>query len=202
MRYRATLLAAFVSSVALCLSPAAHAAGTASRPCDSIFDLPGAKCGTVKVPIDRTGKVAGSVDLFYERLPAKKQSKSTIVIFPGGPGAATSILGYDVLPIVRKSMVDHDVLLFDQRGTGRSDYLDCDTELEAGASDFLLGDTTRAVGKGVQRCARKIGAKRAFYTTRDTVADTEDLRAALGIDKLVLVGVSYGTLDAMGYARA
>src|SRR3954471_5566921 len=172
MRYRATLLAAFVSGVALCLSPAAHAA-TASRPCDSIFDLPGAKCGTVKVPIDRTGKVAGSVDVFYERIPAKKKSKSTIVVFPGGPGAATSILGYDVLPIVRKSMNDHDVLLFDQRGTGRSDYLDCDSDPAAGASDFLLGDTARAIGKGVQRCAKKIGARRSFFTTRDSVADTE-----------------------------
>src|SRR5689334_923800 len=119
MRYRATLLAAFVSSVALCLTPAAEAATAKSQQCDSIFDLPGAKCGTVTVPIDRSGKVAGSVALFFERIPAKKQSESTIVVFPGGPGAATSILGYDVLPVVRKQMADHDVLLFDQRGTGR-----------------------------------------------------------------------------------
>src|SRR5689334_25413594 len=110
MRYRAALLAALVSSAALCLSPSADAATAKRQACDSIFDLPGARCGTVKVPIDRTGKVAGNVDLFYERVPARKKSKSTIVIFPGGPGAATSILGYDVLPIVRKSMPDHDVL--------------------------------------------------------------------------------------------
>src|SRR3954447_23933028 len=203
MRYRVALLAALVSGAALSSSPVAAATPVAkTQRCGSIFDLPGAKCGTVSVPIDRAGGVRGTVRLFYERLPAKGTSKSTIAIFPGGPGAATSILGYDVLPIVRKSLKDHDVLLLDQRGTGRSDYLDCDKELEFANSGFLLGDNARVVGKGVQRCAKKLGAKRSFFTTRDSVADTEDVRQALGIDKLVVLGVSYGTLDAMAYARS
>src|SRR3954453_13089509 len=203
MKYRVALLAALVSSVALCSTPVAAAAPVVKpQRCGSIFDLPKARCGTVAVPIDRSGTVPGTTKLFYERLPAKGTSKSTIAIFPGGPGAATSILGYDVLPIVRKSLKDHDVLLFDQRGTGRSDYLDCDKELELANSDFLLGDNARVVGKGVQRCAKKLGAKRSLFTTRDSVADTEDVRQALGIDKLVLLGVSYGTHDAMAYARS
>ena len=202
MRYRAALLAALVSSAVLCLPSLAGAAPAVPQECGSIFDLPGARCGTVTVPIDRTGAVKGRTKLFYERVPAKHRSKSTIAIFPGGPGAATSILGYDVLPIVRGSLADHDVLLFDARGTGRSDYLDCDSDLAVGASDFLLGDISRSIGKGVQRCAKKLGLKRSFFTTRDTVADLEDVRAALGIDKFVLLGVSYGTRDAMAYARA
>src|SRR3954452_7746548 len=203
MRYRVALLAALVSGAALASSPVAAAAAVAkTQRCGSIFDLPGAKCGTVSVPIDRSGAVHGTVRLFYERLAAKGKSKSTIAVFPGGPGGATSILGYDVLPIVRKSLKDHDVLLLDQRGTGRSDYLDCDRELESANSGFLLGDNARVVGKGVQRCAKKLGAKSSFFTTRDSVADTEDVRHALGIDKLVLLGVSYGTREAMSSARA
>src|SRR4051794_38124699 len=203
MRYRVALLAALVSGAALSSSPVAVATPVAkAQRCGSIFDLPGAKCGTVSVPIDRSGGVPGTVHLFYERLPAKGKSKSTIAVFPGGPGGATSILGYDVLPIVRTSLKDHDVLLLDQRGTGRSDYLDCDKELEFANSGFLLGDNARVVGKGVQRCAKKLGAKSSFFTTRDSVADTEDVRQALGIDKLVLLGVSYGTHDAMAYARS
>jgi pimeloyl-ACP methyl ester carboxylesterase len=203
MRYRAALLAALVSSVGLILSAPAVAAPV-SRPasCTTSFDIPGAVCGTVSVPVDRSGKVKGDVQLFYELIRSRKASKSTIAVFPGGPGEATSILGYDIYPIVRKSVVDHDVLLLDQRGTGRSDFLDCETDLAAGNTDYLVGDDSRVLGKGVERCAKRLGEARAFYTTRDTVADVEDVRQALGIDKFLLMGISYGTRDAMAYARA
>src|SRR6476469_775205 len=101
MRFGPALLAALVSSVGLaCLAAPASAAGVQKAACDTSFDLPNAVCGTVTVPIDRSGKVPGTVTLFFERLPAKRKSTSTIVIFPGGPGAATSILGYDVLRVV------------------------------------------------------------------------------------------------------
>ncbi len=203
MGQRATLLAVLVSSVGLTLAGPARAAPPAPAPasCTTSFDLPGADCGTITVPIDRSGHVPGTVKLFYELIHAQTQSKSTIAVFPGGPGGATSILGYDVLPVVRQQLRDHDLLLLDLRGTGRSGYLDCDQDLEGADSDFLIGDDSRVLGKGVQRCAQKIGPARSFYTTRDSVADIEDVRAALGISKLVLLGVSYGTREAMAYAR-
>src|SRR5947209_3401231 len=203
MKLRVALLAALVSSVGLVCSPIASANPTARRVgCNTSFDLPAAECGYVSVPVDRSGAVPGRVKLFYELLPAAHKPKSTIAVFPGGPGAATSILGFYVQDVVKKSLADHDLLLLDQRGTGRSQYLNCDKDLAAGEIDLLIGDDSRIVGKGVQRCAKKIGAKRAFYTTRDTVADIEDVRQALSINKFVLLGVSYGTRDAMAYARA
>src|SRR5262249_42663177 len=51
-------------------------------------------------------------------------------------------------------------------------------------------------------CARSIGADRRYYTTSDTVADIEQLRAALGARRLTLDGVSYGTFVAERYALA
>jgi pimeloyl-ACP methyl ester carboxylesterase len=53
-----------------------------------------------------------------------------------------------------------------------------------------------------QTCATEIAAKAdlRFYTTRDAAADLEALRQALGIDKLNLYGVSYGTRLAQVYA--
>ena len=203
MKHRVALLAALVSSVGLGWAQPVAAAPAAHRAvCGTSFDLPGAHCGTVSVPIDRGGKVPGTVKLFYEWVPAKSKSKSTIAVFPGGPGEATTILGYDVKRALGKSLDDHDLLLLDQRGTGRSAYLDCDKDLAAGETDFLIGNDPRLIGKGVQRCAKKLGPKRSFFTTRDTVADVEDVRQALNIDKFVLLGVSYGTRDAMAYARA
>src|SRR4051794_38636775 len=180
MRYRVALLAALVSSVGLALlAPVADAAGAKRAQCSYAFDLPSTRCFTLSVPLDRAGKVPGKVGLFYEVVPArKKKSKAAIVLFPGGPGGATSILGYDVLPLFRKQMADHDLLLYDQRGTGRSGYIDCDRELESGSSGLLVGDATRSFGKGVERCAKKLGARRSFYTTREAVEDLEAVRQA------------------------
>jgi pimeloyl-ACP methyl ester carboxylesterase len=50
-------------------------------------------------------------------------------------------------------------------------------------------------------CATGLGARRAFYTTRDSVEDVEAVRQALGVDKLTLFGISYGTKLALAYAR-
>lgn len=202
MRYRLVLLAALVSSTSLCTATALAAPSAVRAACDSSFDLAGATCGTVTVPVDRSGTVAGRIKLFYELVRSPQRSKSTIAVFPGGPGAATSILGYDLLPVVRRSLRDHNLLLLDQRGTGRSQYIDCDRDLAAGETPLLAGDNSRVIGKGVQRCANKLGARRSFYTTHDSVLDIEDVRQALGIDKLMLLGVSYGTREAMDYARA
>src|SRR5207248_1374515 len=54
----------------------------------------------------------------------------------------------------------------------------------------------------VTSCARAIGPKREFFSTAATVEDVEDLRVALGADRLVLDGVSYGTFVAERYAIA
>jgi pimeloyl-ACP methyl ester carboxylesterase len=54
----------------------------------------------------------------------------------------------------------------------------------------------------VGACARSIGADRRYYSTSETVADIEQLRAALGARRLTLDGVSYGTFVAERYALA
>src|SRR5204863_9602678 len=49
-------------------------------------------------------------------------------------------------------------------------------------------------------CANTIGPTRVFYSTRDHADDMEAVRAALGVDKIGLYGVSYGTKLALAYA--
>ncbi len=73
-----------------------------------------------------------------------------IVAAEGGPGYGTidSGAGYRFLlgPLGR----DHDLILVDNRGTGRSGAIDC-KRLQAGKGDY-----TRNVG----RCARQLGRRR------------------------------------------
>ena len=59
----------------------------------------------------------------------------------------------------------------------------------------------RSVRAG-EACARRLGDARRFYTTPDSVEDLEAIRAELGVERLTLFGISYGTELALAYARA
>jgi pimeloyl-ACP methyl ester carboxylesterase len=202
MRLWSALLAALVSGAGLLLGFSSASAAVRPAGCSTVFDIPGARCGTLTVPLDRAGAVPGKVKLFFERDRVKGAAKNaTIAVFPGGPGAATTVYGGSFLHDFGKRRGRHDLLLLDQRGTGRSGYLNCDVALTP-TYFSPPGEDAHTLGKTVERCAKKLGARRGFYTTRETVADLEDVRAALGIDKLILYGISYGTRDAMAYAHA
>ena len=91
----------------------------------------------------------------------------------------------------------YDVVLLDPRGTG-ADALDCPDV--AGA---LRGGVPLATARArVAACAARLGARRANMGTGATVEDLEQLRAELGVDRLVLGGVGYGAVPALAYARA
>jgi pimeloyl-ACP methyl ester carboxylesterase len=81
---------------------------------------------------------------------------------------------------------------YDQRGTGRSGLLRC-PEIE---KDPHLRSTSAA-----ERCAARLGVARRHYTTADSVEDMEAIRAQLGVEKVTLFGISYGTELAIQYAR-
>ena len=82
--------------------------------------------------------------------------------------------------------------MFDQRGTGASQPLRC-----ASLEEFAGG----AAGAALERCARELGPARGAFTTQESVADIEAIRAATGYQKLVLYGTSYGTKVALEYAE-
>jgi pimeloyl-ACP methyl ester carboxylesterase len=153
----------------------------------------GFKCARLSVPLDRTGAVAGRVSLYVKRLRAqRKPRKGVVFALAGGPGQSASFafngdaLG-DLYPAYRR----RDLVVFDQRGTGRSGLLRC-RRLER--ANLLAG------GDAASDCARHLGPRRAYYTTRDSVEDLEAIRRAIGAPKVALFGTSYGTKLALAYA--
>ena len=87
--------------------------------------------------------------------------------------------------------------MFDQRGTGAG-ALDCPAlQRQMGASDLTVPSPA-----AVRSCAAAIGPDRRFYATADTVADIEALRVALGVARLTVDGVSYGSYVAERFALA
>jgi pimeloyl-ACP methyl ester carboxylesterase len=155
----------------------------------------GLACARMSVPLDRTGSVPGRVSLFVSRIRARQKggaSQPPLVVLAGGPGqSASDAFGVGGLSVLYPAYWKRDVIIFDQRGTGRSGLLRC-RRLER-ANLFDAGPPAGA-------CARSLGARRAFYTTRDTDDDIDALRQALGAERIALFGTSYGTKVALSYA--
>jgi pimeloyl-ACP methyl ester carboxylesterase len=184
MRLPAPLALLVAAGLLLLFVPSANAA-IAYAPCTASSNL---QCGTLDVPLDRSGAVPGSVRLSAARLVAPSNpTKTAVVGLAGGPGQAALPLITDFATILAPALATRDLLMFDQRGTGRSGFLGCS----------LSGATLTAAG---QRCAAQLGVRRSLYTTATSVEDLEALRAESGYDKLVLYGVSYGTKVALDYA--
>lgn len=182
-------LAAAGLATAAAWVPAAHAQGLALRPCP---DEPDLRCGVLAVPLDPAAPAGPSLGLRVRMVPPRGPARRTVVLLAGGPGEAAISPGAGFERSVAALAPGLRVVTVDQRGTGAT-ALRCPAVESAGDDD-----PAAAV---LARCAEEIGPARALYTTRESVADLDLLRRALGVPRWTLLGVSYGSLVATAYAR-
>jgi len=149
-------------------------------------------CAELSVPLDPANPAGPQIKLAVRRLLAgATPSPDAVVGLAGGPGQSAIPLTSSFALEMAPALQTHDLIVFDQRGTGDSSPLHC-------AATQLTAPPAAAA----QLCAQEIGPSRGDYTTADTVADIEALRMAGGYQKLVLFGTSYGTKVALEYAEA
>jgi pimeloyl-ACP methyl ester carboxylesterase len=154
---------------------------------------PGFACASLAVPLDRSGLAPGNISLSLERLQSGlTQSRSAVIALAGGPGQAANPLADFIAKAIGPALSTRDLIVFDQRGTGRSDPLNCMA---------LESQSQAAISKIGEQCALQLGAMRGSFTSEETVEDIESIRQALGYEKLVLYGTSYGTKVAELYAE-
>jgi pimeloyl-ACP methyl ester carboxylesterase len=158
------------------------------------------ECGVLTVPENRATRRGRTIDIHYAVLRGDRQpAHEALVMFAGGPGESSLVamgnVGWN--GPVRASM---DTLLVEQRGTGQSHPLDCDSSVSStpAASFGHVFDPA-----WVRRCRDTLGADADLtqYTTESTVQDIEDVRASVGYEKLSVYGASYGTRVAQAYMR-
>lgn len=161
-----------------------------------------AQCGELEVPEDRTQPAGRRIRLTVAVLPANTLTPrpDPLFILAGGPGQAATRLGpfADQLTDVRR---DRDIVLVDQRGTGRSSPLDCAAlRHDDGFEAAIEADDRPKAQACVDELAAR-GVDLAQYTTAAFVADLDAMRAALGYERVNLWGGSYGTRVALEYLR-
>lgn len=161
-----------------------------------------AECAEVSVP---EGDAASSrrISLSVARIPAVNRQKQIdpIVLLAGGPGQGAQ-LSFTAAPFAfSRAGRERDILLLDQRGTGRSNILSCEPEGEL-SSNAMTFDTATFVRLSEQ-CRDRLSAANdlSAYTTSHAVQDLDAVRALLGYEMLNLYAVSYGTRVAQHYAR-
>ncbi|HXZ73076.1 MAG TPA: alpha/beta fold hydrolase, partial [Streptosporangiaceae bacterium] len=191
------LLAAACTAVAPGGQPGARPtrpALTGAHPCPG---LPGFTCSYLAVPLDRSGKVPGTLRLQVAAGDNTRARLGTLLFLTGGPGQPgvpfVRPVAHELTPAIRA----YRLVMIDQRGTGGGGLNCPGLQQQMGESD-TLPPTARAV----RSCAEALGARRSFFTTADTVADLDALRQAMQLRSWTLDGASYGTFTAERYALA
>jgi pimeloyl-ACP methyl ester carboxylesterase len=164
-----------------------------------------ARCGVVQRPLDPAQPQGPQIDVHFAVLPALARHKKAdpVFFFAGGPGqSAIALAGTLARPLARLTN-RRDVVLIDQRGTGRSAPLHCPEppltqSLREMADPAAQAQRLRECRAALQKLPH--GDLRQ-YTTTVAMADVEAVRQALGAPQVNLVGGSYGTRAALEYLR-
>ena len=161
-----------------------------------------ALCGTLAVPENREDTGSRTIDLAVVVVPATvaEPEPDALVFLAGGPGGSVT----DGAPFLDQMLPERsrDILLVDQRGTGRSNPLLCQLQGRDGDLASFYGDMWPPAE--VERCRRELeaaGNDLAAYTTAAFADDLDAVRAWLGYEELTLSGGSYGTRSAQEYMR-
>jgi pimeloyl-ACP methyl ester carboxylesterase len=165
--------------------------------------------GMLKVLENRSSKHSKVIELAVLRLKAKHAtSNAPIVFLSGGPGE--SGIDYIKEEYFQKLLVDlqkdHDVILLDQRGTGRSlpslrfILPDSDNRNLFLSDARIIQLTNEAAAIGAADFKTR-GIDIRGYNTLQNAGDLEDLRLALNTEKLNLMAFSYGTHEGISRYR-
>jgi pimeloyl-ACP methyl ester carboxylesterase len=171
----------------------------------------GFQCATLRVPLDASAPEP-TLDLAVIRARARDRDRriGALVFNPGGPGVPAVAFLRSAASSLPEALRDRfDLVAFDPRGIGASGSVECadsldpvfdqsfQPETDAARSALIAAMTSLA-----QQCATRNADLLAHVSTADAVRDLEQLRVALGEQRLSFVGYSYGTFLGASYAQA
>ena len=159
-----------------------------------------AQCGSLRVYEDRDAGSGRQFDLHLAVIPAVSRSPQPdpLFILVGGPGEAATSSYSLISSAFERINQRRDIILVDQRGTGKSHPLACPTSEEEDTSSESDPEELR---KYAQDCLAELDADARFYTTSIAMDDLDEVRRSLGYEQINLYGISYGSRAALVYLR-
>ncbi|MBD0368593.1 MAG: alpha/beta hydrolase, partial [Flavisolibacter sp.] len=167
-----------------------------------------AEFGKLWVKENRNSGLKRLIQLSFVRLKSSAPSPAAPVVFlAGGPGVPG--IGMGQVPVYfhlfNQLREVADIILLDQRGSGLSvPSLVCSNDNpspEVFKNDKNWLTTFEQVTQNCATYWRKQGVDLSAYTTEASADDLDDLRKALKVEKISLIGHSYGTVLAQAAIR-
>lgn len=158
-----------------------------------------ARCGVLERPEDPANPGSATLELFVAVVPALSLEPDSDPLVPiaGGPGQASTEFYASVANAFEAVRRTRDIVLVDQRGTGRSAPMICDVEEDIIEGRFSREQTVAST----EVCLEELPHDPRFFTTSVAVQDLEALRIALGYEQFNIYGISYGTRVAQHFLR-
>lgn len=211
LRYAAFALSVLASSLATAHAATPQAPPLSSGQCPGIEKLTPAeskrvRCGFVRVPENHAKPGGRTIELAVAVIePKSNKPRDPVVMLHGGPGGGD--MQYYRYRL-NEPLGARTIVMFDQRGVGRSRPLLCpelgDAIFEASLKGLSADAETAALVLAHNRCHDGLVEAKAdlkSYNTDATSADMEVLRGALGFDRWKVYGISYGTAVGLAYLR-
>jgi pimeloyl-ACP methyl ester carboxylesterase len=172
----------------------------------------GLRCATLAVPLDYSHPNGRKITLALSEVPATAppgQRQGILLVNPGGPGGSGLSLASFVAQGLRPAVAaQYDIIGFDTRGVGASvPSLHCEPGFFARERPDYVPANAAAEQALVNRakayaadCENLYGWLLPFMTTQNIARDLDQIRAAMGQQKLSYFGYSYGTYIGQVYA--
>jgi pimeloyl-ACP methyl ester carboxylesterase len=171
------------------------------KPCNNPSFTGDSLCGKYEVFENRSAQTGRRISLNIVLLPAAtlKPAPDPLFYLAGGPGGAATV--YASESFMNGLRRNRDVVLVDQRGTGESNPLNC--PFAAGRDDMRGYFGEPFAIERVRACRAELEkiADLTQYTTSIAMDDLDEVRSALGYDRINVYGGSYGSTTSLVYLR-
>lgn len=172
---------------------------------------PALQCSQVEVPLDYTKPTGEKITIAISRRPhTTASSRGVVLTNPGGPGLPGLDMPSLAANLPRQVADNFDWIGIDTRGIGSSKpALTCNPTYDSAPIpapnpiDAAAEQAWIARVKGyAEACAKSPDTMKLlpFMSTADIAADFDQVRVALGVDKVVFYGASFGTYIGQVYA--
>ncbi len=159
------------------------------------------RCGTLDVPENYQQPDGKTIGIHFAVLPAIRESKQNdpLLILAGGPGQAATELANMIDRMFQSVRQQRDIVLIDQRGTGKSNPLSC---AMSHVEELVKTDDAIDLAEVAKQCLAKFeDTDLTQYHSVNAIRDFEAVREALGYEQFNLYGGSYGSRAGLVYLR-